>query len=117
MLQAWDTILGDVKHHWNVFAIGERGGREGRRRGTQCAVCNFRQKKPSYFSFPLSLRTSINAPYLLNSYDLSCLPDILHLDLKNEPHGLATWGTGDESTDWNTAAEKIGAHLLGGYTN
>lgn len=54
MLQAWDTILGDVKHHWNVFAI----------------------------------------------------------DLKNEPHGLATWGTGDESTDWNTAAEKIGAHLL-----
>jgi len=23
MLQAWDTILGDVKHHWNLFAIGK----------------------------------------------------------------------------------------------
>lgn len=34
------------------------------------------------------------------------------VDLKNEPHGRATWGTGNASTDWNTAAEKAGRMLL-----
>ncbi len=35
----------------------------------------------------------------------------LGVDLKNEPHG-ATWGTGNASTDWNTAAEKAGQAIL-----
>ena len=34
------------------------------------------------------------------------------IDLKNEPHGAATWGTGDVSTDWNTAAEKAAERIL-----
>lgn len=34
------------------------------------------------------------------------------IDLKNEPHGAATWGTGNASTDWNLAAEKAGAAVL-----
>ena len=34
------------------------------------------------------------------------------IDLKNEPHGTSTWGTGNTSTDWNTAAEKAGAAIL-----
>jgi endoglucanase len=34
------------------------------------------------------------------------------IDIKNEPHGQATWGTGSESTDWNTAAEKAAAEVL-----
>ncbi len=33
------------------------------------------------------------------------------MDLKNEPHGAATWGTGD-STDWKLAAEKAGKAVL-----
>lgn len=36
----------------------------------------------------------------------------LGVDLKNEPHGAATWGTGNAATDWNTAAERAGAAVL-----
>jgi endoglucanase len=34
------------------------------------------------------------------------------IDLKNEPHGSATWGTGDVSKDWNLAAERAGQAVL-----
>lgn len=33
------------------------------------------------------------------------------IDLKNEPHGAATWGTND-STDWKLSAEKAGRAVL-----
>ena len=36
----------------------------------------------------------------------------LGMDLKNEPHGAATWGTGNAATDWNSAAERAGAAVL-----
>ena len=32
-------------------------------------------------------------------------------DLQNEPHS-ASWGKGDERTDWGHAAERIGNHVL-----
>ncbi len=38
------------------------------------------------------------------------------MDLKNEPHGAATWGTGD-STDWKLAAEKAGKAVLAADPN
>ncbi len=34
------------------------------------------------------------------------------IDIKNEPHGRATWGIGKPATDWNTAAEKAGREIL-----
>ncbi len=34
------------------------------------------------------------------------------VDLKNEPHGQATWASGKTDTDWNVAAEKAGAEIL-----
>ncbi len=34
------------------------------------------------------------------------------IDLKNEPHGSATWGTGNKNTDWNLAAERAGSKVL-----
>lgn len=34
-------------------------------------------------------------------------PNVFAVDLKNEPHGQATWG-GDAATDWHAAAERIG---------
>ena len=40
------------------------------------------------------------------------LPYFLGLDLKNEPHGTATWGTGNLATDWNLAAERAGGAVL-----
>ena len=40
------------------------------------------------------------------------LPHFLGVDLKNEPHGRATWGAGNVATDWNTAAEKAAAAVL-----
>lgn len=34
-------------------------------------------------------------------------PNVIGADVKNEPHGRATWGTGD-ATDWRLAAQKAG---------
>ena len=42
----------------------------------------------------------------------AALPYFIGLDLKNEPHGSATWGTGNASTDWNSAAERAGSAVL-----
>jgi len=40
------------------------------------------------------------------------VPHVFAIDLKNEPHGNATWGTGNAATDWNTAAEKAASVVL-----
>jgi endoglucanase len=37
--------------------------------------------------------------------------NVFAADLVNEPHGRATWGTGNE-TDWRLAAERLGATVL-----
>lgn len=37
---------------------------------------------------------------------------LIGIDIKNEPHGEATWGTQNVATDWNTAAEKAAATIL-----
>ena len=39
-------------------------------------------------------------------------PNVIGADLKNEPHGIATWGTGDRKTDWRLAAERAGNAVL-----
>jgi endoglucanase len=39
-------------------------------------------------------------------------PNVIGADLKNEPHGKATWGTGDRQTDWRLAAERAGNAVL-----
>jgi endoglucanase len=40
------------------------------------------------------------------------LPRFIGIDLKNEPHGAATWGFGNAATDWNRAAERAAAQVL-----
>ena len=40
------------------------------------------------------------------------VPGVIGLDIKNEPHGSATWGTGNAATDWNRAAERAAAAVL-----
>lgn len=47
----------------------------------------------------------------------SNLPYFLGIDLKNEPHGAATWGSGNTSTDWNLAAERAGNSVLAANPN
>mmetsp|Transcript_42225 Transcript_42225/g.106503 ORF Transcript_42225/g.106503 Transcript_42225/m.106503 type:complete len:1277 (-) Transcript_42225:108-3938(-) len=37
--------------------------------------------------------------------------NVFAIDLKNEPHGRATWGSGDVATDWNLAAQRIIKHV------
>ena len=37
---------------------------------------------------------------------------VIGVDLHNEPHGPATWGTGDPATDWRLAAERAGRAVL-----
>ncbi len=39
--------------------------------------------------------------------------NIIGADLKNEPHGRASWGTNDKATDWRLAAERAGNAILG----
>ncbi len=34
------------------------------------------------------------------------------IDLKNEPHGAATWGRNNKDTDWDSAAERAAAAIL-----
>jgi endoglucanase len=34
--------------------------------------------------------------------------NVIGADLKNEPHGKASWGTNDQATDWRLAAERCG---------
>lgn len=38
--------------------------------------------------------------------------NVFGIDIKNEPKGIATWGSGDESTDWRLAAATIGNAVL-----
>ncbi|KAG9400006.1 hypothetical protein AC1031_010927 [Aphanomyces cochlioides] len=38
--------------------------------------------------------------------------NVIGADLKNEPHGSATWGSGNSATDWNQAATKWGTTIL-----
>jgi len=38
--------------------------------------------------------------------------NIIGADLKNEPHGKASWGTNDQTTDWRLAAERAGNAIL-----
>lgn len=37
---------------------------------------------------------------------------VIGADLHNEPHGRATWGSGDPETDWQLAAERAGNAIL-----
>ena len=39
-------------------------------------------------------------------------PTVVGGDLRNEPHGAATWGSGSTSTDWRLAAERAGNAIL-----
>jgi endoglucanase len=39
-------------------------------------------------------------------------PNVIGADLKNEPHGRASWGTNDPTTDWRLAAERAGNAIL-----
>ncbi|NES81413.1 MAG: cellulase family glycosylhydrolase [Moorea sp. SIO2B7] len=38
--------------------------------------------------------------------------NVIGADLKNEPHGRASWGTGGIKTDWRLAAERAGNAIL-----
>ncbi|MGB7443397.1 MAG: cellulase family glycosylhydrolase [Coleofasciculaceae cyanobacterium] len=38
--------------------------------------------------------------------------NVIGADLKNEPHGRASWGTNDPATDWRLAAERAGNAIL-----
>jgi endoglucanase len=37
---------------------------------------------------------------------------VIGVDLHNEPHGRATWGSDDQATDWRLAAERAGNAIL-----
>jgi endoglucanase len=39
-------------------------------------------------------------------------PTVIGADLHNEPHGTATWGDGNLTTDWRLAAERAGNAIL-----
>lgn len=43
--------------------------------------------------------------------------NVFALDLKNEPHGQASWGWKNEATDWNWAAERFIRELAPNFPN
>lgn len=43
------------------------------------------------------------------------LPYFFGIELKNEPHGRVTWGTGSPTTDWNLAAERASQAVLAAH--
>ena len=43
--------------------------------------------------------------------------NVIGLDLKNEPHGAATWGYDQSNTDWNKAAERIINHIASSFSS
>jgi endoglucanase len=47
--------------------------------------------------------------FMANRY--KTLPYVIGIDIKNEPHGAATWGTGG-ATDWKRAAEAASTRIL-----
>lgn len=47
----------------------------------------------------------------------SHLSHFFAIDLKNEPHGSATWGANNPGTDWNKAAERAGSAILAANPN
>ena len=44
-------------------------------------------------------------------------PTVIGADLFNEPHGQATWGTGNAATDWRLAAQNAGNAILAANPN
>jgi endoglucanase len=42
---------------------------------------------------------------------------VIGVDLHNEPHGAATWGSEDPATDWRLAAERAGNAILAANPN
>lgn len=44
-------------------------------------------------------------------------PTVIGADLHNEPHGPATWGSGNAATDWRLAAQKAGNAILAKNSN
>jgi endoglucanase len=42
---------------------------------------------------------------------------VIGADLHNEPHGQATWGDGNKTTDWRLAAERAGNAILAENSN
>ena len=44
-------------------------------------------------------------------------PLVIGADLHNEPHGQATWGDGNQATDWKAAAERAGNAVLAANPN
>jgi endoglucanase len=44
-------------------------------------------------------------------------PLVIGADLHNEPHGQATWGDGNQATDWRLAAERAGNAVLAANPN
>jgi endoglucanase len=44
-------------------------------------------------------------------------PTVIACDLHNEPHGAATWGDGNEASDWRAAAARAGDAILAAAPN
>lgn len=65
-----------------------------------------------WYSSTYSETTWINdLKFVANRY--KTVPGVIGIDLKNEPHGSATWGNTHSATDWNKAAERAGSAVLG----
>src|SRR6056297_2539573 len=59
-------------------------------------------------------------PVILRSWDIMLARfkthwNVFALDLKNEPHGPCSWGSGEALTDWKAASERIIRHIAAAH--
>ncbi len=97
-LQVLDKVLGELNNQGMYILLDHHR--------PDCEAISELWYTPSYSesSWITDLKTMANR--------FSSLPNFLGIDLKNEPHGAATWGTGNLSTDWNKAVERAGQAVL-----
>ena len=96
-LDAMDKILGELNNQHMYFILDNHN-----------PDCN--GQSDLWYTAQYSETQWINdLKFLAKRY--SNLEYFAGLDLKNEPKGTATWGTG-QSTDWNKAAERAGSEVL-----
>mgnify|MGYP000336116992 CR=1 FL=1 len=96
-LEIMDKIIDELKSQGMYFVLDHHR-----------PDCNSISELPATYEYSESQWIS-DLVFLAQRY--RAYDNFVGIDLKNEPHGAATWGTG-ESTDWKLSAERAGRAVL-----
>lgn len=116
-----DTLVAKASALHNPALVGYTAGRmldhvvaECRKRGMLVMLCMYRfsatdgEKIPELWYSDAYPESKVVQAWKCIAARYADSPNVFAYDLKNEPHGCATWGSGDPATDWSKAVERIG---------